>query len=87
MNRDVAVPVGVVRLERHVLAHKIQVGTGPAWDLEEALAPSLFAGDLCMVLQEDGVEPALELERQAQAQRDNTSCIVHEAEHAGNGSG
>ncbi len=64
---DVAAPVGVVRLERYILAHEIQVGTSAAWDLEEAFAPPLFAGDLRTVLREDGVEPVLEAERQVQA--------------------
>lgn len=84
---DVAAPVGVVGVERNILGHEIQIGAGAAWDLEEALAPPLLAGDLRAALREDGVEPVLESERQVQAQRGNKTGVAHEAEYAGDGAG
>jgi hypothetical protein len=56
---DVSAPIGVVGVERDILAHENQVGTDAAGDFEEAVAPPLLVGDLLAVLGEDGVEPVL----------------------------
>jgi hypothetical protein len=33
-------------IEQNILPHEIQISAGVAWDLEEAVAPQLLAGDL-----------------------------------------
>ena len=69
------------------MAHQSEIGAGAARELEESLAPPLFARDFGAVCREHRVEPVLEPQGEVETERYDKTGIAHQAEDAGDGSG